>query len=137
MAVNAALPLMAFVALLQGADTGLIEEFDTAPPRTGPLKLTMSPVEVLGPEAAYQMNHLMLADEMIDWRVYVPRDYSPQRPPGVLVWISSIDWGGIPDRWQMLMDKHNLIWDRGQLRRCRRARTGTSHEGNHGATRDR
>ena len=110
MATNPLLPLMAFVALLQGADTGLIEEFDTSPPRTGAMKLTMSPVEVMGAETAYEMNHLMLADEMIDWRVYVPRDYNPQRPPGVLVWISSIDWGGVPDRWQTLMDKHNLIW---------------------------
>ncbi len=110
MLMNLVLPALAAATLLQGASPELIEEFDASTTRTGFVKLLMTPAEVLGEAAAERLNPILLATEPVEWRVYVPRDYRPQEPPGILVFVSSIDRGGIPEQWQPLMDEHNLIW---------------------------
>ena len=110
MYMNAVLAALAAMGMMQGEAGGLIEEFDASLPRTGFLNLTMTPAELLGDEAAISLNHILLADQTIEWRMYVPRNYDVATPPGVLVFISSIDWGGIPAEWQPVMDAHNLIW---------------------------
>ena len=110
MTLNLVLAVLAATGLLQGETDGLIEEFDASLPRTGYVNKIMTPAELLGDEAANSLNHVLLADQKIEWRMYVPRNYSAATPPGVLVFISSIDWGGIPDEWQPVMDAHNLIW---------------------------
>jgi hypothetical protein len=110
MTTNLAPVIVAAMGLLQGDADGLIEEFDASQPRTGFVKSVMTPAELLGEEAANSLNHILLADQKIEWRMYVPRNYSPSTPPGVLVFVSSIDWGGIPDEWQPVMEAHNLIW---------------------------
>ena len=110
MKLNLVLAVLAATGLQQGESGGLIEEFDASLPRTGFVNMVMSPAELLGDEAANSLNHILLAEQKIEWRIYVPRNYSAANPPGVLVFISSIDWGGIPDDWQPVMDAHNLIW---------------------------
>lgn len=110
MTLDLILAVLAATGLLQGETGGLIEEFDASQPRTGFVNVVMTPAELLGDETAASLNHVLLADQKIEWRMYVPRNYDPAAPPGVLVFVSSIDWGGIPDEWQPLMDAHNLIW---------------------------
>jgi len=125
MKLDLVLAILAATGLLQGESGGLIEEFDASLPRTGFVNMIMTPAELLGEEAANSLNHVLLADQKIEWRMYVPRNYSAAAPPGVLVFISSIDWGGIPDEWQPVMDAHNLIWiSPGQAGRQRRYRSG-------------
>jgi predicted peptidase len=46
----------------------------------------------------------------IGWSVYVPKGYDPERPPGLLVYISPGDSGRIPRAWRSIMDRRNLIW---------------------------
>ena len=108
--MNLIWPFLAAVTLLQGTDTGLIEEFDTDLDRTGFIKLADTPAELLGPEAAAEISHVIFADELVQWRAYLPKDYSPKKPPGILVFVSTDDFGGIPSRWMSLMDEENLIW---------------------------
>jgi hypothetical protein len=110
MPINLVLPILLSSVLLQGADGGLIEEFDASAPRVGYFKLMMTSNEVLGEGDADRLNPVLLATEQVEWGVYVPRNYDPASPPGVLVFVSSIDWGGIPDEWQPVMEKENLIW---------------------------
>ena len=110
MTINFVLAILAAMGLLQGEASGLIEEFDASQPRTGFVNLEMTTEELLGAEAADNLNHILLASEEIEWRAFVPWDYDPGSPPGVFVFISSIDWGGIPDEWAPVMDAHNLIW---------------------------
>jgi hypothetical protein len=110
MAISLVLQFLLFPASPQGGDTGLIEEFDASLPRTGKVTLMMSPSQLLGPETAAELNHLLLSDEMIEWSVYVPDHYSPQRPPGVIVFVPSLSRGALPDNWRTLMDEKNLIW---------------------------
>ncbi len=104
------LAILAAMGLLQGEADGLIEELDASRPRTGFVKLEMTTAELLGAEAADSLNHILLASEEFEWQAFVPWGYDPGRPPGVLVFISSIDWGGIPDEWAPVMDARNLIW---------------------------
>ena len=110
MQLNVVLAVLAAMGMMQGETGGLIEEFDASLPRTGFLNLVMTPAELLGDDAANKLNHILLADQKIEWRMYVPRTYDAAAPPGVLVFISSIDWGGIPSEWQPVMDARNLIW---------------------------
>ena len=70
----------------------------------------MSPSQVLGPEAAAEINHVLLADEMIQWFAYIPENYSPKRPPGVIVYVPSAGRSSVPNEWRPLMDDRNLIW---------------------------
>lgn len=110
MLTNVVLAVLAAMGMMQGDEGGLIEEFDASLPRAGFLNLSMTPAELLGEEAASSLNHILLADQKIEWRMYVPQGYDAATPPGLLVFISSIDWGGIPTEWQPVMDAHNLIW---------------------------
>ena len=48
--------------------------------------------------------------EKLEWELYVPSNYSPDVKPGLLVYISPTSSGKLPEKWQSLMDKYNLIW---------------------------
>jgi len=45
-----------------------------------------------------------------EFEVYVPENYDPLWPAGLLVFVSPIDSGGIPDAWKEVFDRRNLIW---------------------------
>lgn len=108
--MNLILAIVAGMGLLQGDAKGLIEELDASRPNTGSVDLVMTSAELLGEETANSLNHILLADQKIEWQMYVPRNYDAAEPPGLLVFVSSIDRGGIPDEWQPLMEARNLIW---------------------------
>ena len=110
MTINLVLAILAAMGLLQGEADNLIEELDASQPRTGFVELETTTEKLLGAEAAESLNHIVLASEKFEWRAFVPWDYDPGRPPGVLVFVSPIDWGGIPEKWAPVMDAHNLIW---------------------------
>lgn len=44
------------------------------------------------------------------YSVYVPSDYTADKPYGLLVWVSAGERGDMPKGWETLMDKHRLIW---------------------------
>ncbi len=45
------------------------------------------------------------------YEVYVPEDYHPNIPYGLLVWVSPGDDGGIhPKGWKNILNQHKLIW---------------------------
>ncbi|MCM8536982.1 MAG: prolyl oligopeptidase family serine peptidase, partial [Lentisphaeraceae bacterium] len=46
----------------------------------------------------------------VSWEVYVPENYNPSKPSGILSYISPGNGGKLPGKWKELMDKHNLIW---------------------------
>jgi hypothetical protein len=108
--MNLVLAILAAMGLLQGEANSLIEEFDASQPRSGFVNLEMTTEQLLGAEAAQDLNHILLAAEKVEWRAFVPWGYDPGTPPGVFVFISPIDWGGIPEEWAPVMDAHNLIW---------------------------
>ncbi len=77
---------------------------------TGTFRLTHTTTEVVGPQMAEAIGEIIPIDEELQWQVYVPETYRPDRPPGVFVFIDPKGWGGIPDKWRRVFDGHNLIW---------------------------
>ena len=51
-----------------------------------------------------------IPNEVVEWELYVPRDYDPGSPAGLLVFISPTDSGKMPRRYQSVLDEKNLIW---------------------------
>jgi hypothetical protein len=78
--------------------------------RVGAFDMTGTAAEVLGEEGAAGFASLVPPDEIIEWEVVVPESYDPEKPPGLLVYISPSNFGRIPGRWSKFLTSHNLIW---------------------------
>jgi hypothetical protein len=44
------------------------------------------------------------------YEMYVPPDYAPGRPFGLLVWVGASGFGRVPGEWTKVLDEHHLIW---------------------------
>ena len=49
-------------------------------------------------------------DHNLEFEIYVPKSYNPSTPAGLLVYVSPIASGSIPNSWQEVFDRRNLIW---------------------------
>ena len=52
------------------------------------------------------------------FEVFVPHSYDAERPFGLLVWVSPMPSGRLPQMWEQAIEQHNLIW------------IGANHSGN-------
>ena len=75
----------------------------------GEFTLTSSLTAELG-DAAAQVASIYPPEAPISWQVYVPPAYDPSRPAGLLVYISPIPSGRLPERWETVLESQNLIW---------------------------
>jgi poly(3-hydroxybutyrate) depolymerase len=78
-------------------------------PRSGSFSATQPAAALLGDKAT-EYDGLFSADEDITWRYYVPPDYRPDQPAGLLVYISPTSSGAMPKEWRSVMDRYNMIW---------------------------
>lgn len=79
-------------------------------PRTGQFNVTSTIVEVAGESTARIVESIIEPDEPINWVLYVPDSYDPEKPAGLMVFISPSNSGEIPGRWKSVLEEHNLIW---------------------------
>ena len=79
-------------------------------PRTGFFPVTMTAADLVGAEQADGFKEIIDPNEDITWQVYVPKNYSPGNPPGVLVYVSPSGYGGPPLDFNEVIEKRNLIW---------------------------
>ena len=77
---------------------------------SGEHQLTFTFTEVAGAEAARAVESIISPDEPITLEVYVPDTYQPNKPAGLLVYVSPSASGRIPGRWKSVMDEYNIIW---------------------------
>jgi len=82
---------------------------EAAPP-TGEHTARTTVVELLGAEAAQPFGEKIPIDQPITWEVFVPTNYDPAKPAGVLVFINSRDSGLIEPEWKAVMENTNLIY---------------------------
>ena len=82
---------------------------DPAPAQTGAFSRTHLAAAVLGDRSS-RYEHLFEAGEEITWQYFVPPDYDPERPAGLLVYISPTRSGAMPKEWRNVMNEHNIIW---------------------------
>lgn len=78
--------------------------------QTGEFRLTRSLADVVGVASARNAEAVLPPDQPISWEVYVPDSYDPDRPPGLMVYISPTQSGEIPRGWKTVMDDRNLIY---------------------------
>jgi predicted esterase len=50
------------------------------------------------------------ADRATDFQVYLPHGHSSEVPAGLIVYVSPVESGEIPDDWKSVLDHRNLIW---------------------------
>lgn len=90
--------------VIAGAATG-----DQELPQTDSFSASHAATALLGDRAA-SYGELFDPAEEITWQYYVPPDYSPDKPAGLLVYISPTRSGAMPREWRSVMVKHNMIW---------------------------
>ena len=77
---------------------------------TGMFRLTGQTPDIVGPEVAEALDEIISKDEELQWQVFVPESYSPQRSAGLFLYIDPDGYGRIPDHWQRVFVDHNMIW---------------------------
>ena len=77
---------------------------------TGMFRLTRQPTEIVEPDFAQALDEVIKKDEKLEWQLYVPESYEPERPAGLFVYVDPDGQGRIPDGWQPVFDRHNVIW---------------------------
>ncbi|MEX0976654.1 MAG: hypothetical protein WDZ50_06120 [Woeseia sp.] len=77
---------------------------------TGHRVLSLTLADLVSDPAALQVGSALSTDEILEWQMYVPADYDPSRPSGLLVYISPTRSGDIPRSWRQVLDRHNVIW---------------------------
>ncbi len=86
---------------------------------TGSIMLKSTSEEILGKELADQYKTVVDIDEELTWLVYVPENYDPENPPGVLLYQNYSAETSEPTGWKAALDEKNMmlirIFVRGQL----------------------
>lgn len=77
--------------------------------KTGEMIISSSPDEIIGEEAA-SFNSIVPKDDIIEWEVYVPENYDPDNPPGLMVYAGAPQNVKAPFGWISVMEDKNMIW---------------------------
>jgi len=101
-----ALPLL---LLASGISHVTADEAVTAP-QTGEYSVITPVSELTDSGTLESLAEIVAEDSTIEWEIYVPENYSSANPAGIMVNISPLPSGSIPNRWKPVLDKHNLIW---------------------------
>ena len=79
-------------------------------PQTGAFSQSNSIREVASEEFAAAAESFISPHESINWEFYVPENYDPQKPAGLMVYVSPSPSGDIPRGWKAIVDGLNMIW---------------------------
>ncbi len=89
----------------------------TTQPRRGHFRIAFAERSSHSDIAAQNRRHRIPVDDkqrydLVDERfeVFVPESYDGERPFGLLVWVSPMPSGRLPQMWEATVEKHNLIW---------------------------
>lgn len=80
--------MLGLVCLLYAGTSPGSDSSAEAAVRTGEFELVLTLTEAAGTALAEVASSVILPDEKISWEVYVPDNYHPDKPAGLLVYIS-------------------------------------------------
>lgn len=78
-------------------------------PKTGEFITQATPSQVLGSDAATYSSYIG-ENETLSWEIYVPEDYNPSNPAGIMVYAGAPNDVRPPVSWLSVMKDKNLIW---------------------------
>ncbi len=92
--------------------SGLMAETSSASEafRQGEFEHDVSLKDMLGEGYSAEISDVFDGKDTINWSLYVPKNYSPEDPPGIFVFISPISDGAIRTKWKRAFDAHNMIY---------------------------
>lgn len=97
------------LGLLLGSSASLADEA-VAEIQYGQFELTHQPAKFLDQETIDSVSHFIDVEADVTWKLYVPESYDPDKPAGLMVYISPTQKGWIPRKWQPVFDDANMIW---------------------------
>ena len=100
--------ILATLLIANGVLAGGDETGDSA--LRGEFRTRLTITQAAGAEVARSVGSVVPLDEIIAWEFYVPDDYRPEKPPGLMVYISPSPSGKIPRGWKAVLNRHNMIW---------------------------
>lgn len=86
------------------------EDRDESDIQYGRFDVTRTAAQLVDDSTTQSMSGVIDANQGITWQVYVPDSYDPNKPAGLLVYVSPTELGQMPSGWQPLFDEENLIW---------------------------
>ncbi len=101
-------PLTLLFLSLQAPLAAAADDAGLAP--TGQFTVTSPVAELTDAETLASLGEVVTADSEVEWEIYVPENYTPTKPAGIMVNISPTRSGKVPRRWKAILDRHNLIW---------------------------
>lgn len=103
--------MAAVFALAPASQCGSAEARDDPESRrVGSYTLSVTTATVLGADRATAHSHVFGPEDLQEFEIVVPGRYSPDNPPGVLIYISPTDSGQVPENWTPVLESENLIW---------------------------
>jgi len=95
----------------QLADNSTPDGVDAKPThKTGSYTERTTLISLVGEVGAQRYADLFSPGHEFEFEIYAPKSYNPSTPAGLLVYVSPIASGSIPDPWQEVFDRRNLIW---------------------------
>lgn len=80
-------------------------------PRTGYFRVHTTPLDLLGEDGARSVSGMFEPDEKLEWQLYVPANYDPARPAGIIAFMTHrSSWGGSRREYNPALEETNLIW---------------------------
>lgn len=79
-------------------------------PRLGAFDLTVSLQAAAGSDDVSSLERFYGDNDALSWGIYVPEDYDPANPPGIIVFISPLKDGSVPASWKSTLKDENMIY---------------------------
>ncbi len=79
-------------------------------PQTGEFEVTVNVTDIANPQTFGLYSDVYTDDDKISWNIYVPPNYDPDNPPGVVVHISPNKQGQTRNGWRKSLKDENFIY---------------------------
>jgi len=66
--------------------------------------------EIAGSSDTDTLHRFYETTDELSWELYVPGSYDPNKPPGIIVFISPSSNGDLPQPWKSVLEDYNLIY---------------------------
>ncbi|NNE57555.1 MAG: hypothetical protein HKN36_05565 [Hellea sp.] len=66
--------------------------------------------ELVGEKTDFRFSEYFEQEETLNWHIYVPADYDPTDPSGLMVFINPLKSDYMPPKWKRVFDDHNMIY---------------------------